>query len=348
MVRQGTPFSLECILRWARQMAQGLSYIHQKGFAHLDIKPENVLVFVPDRKQRLDEATRTNREEVLSLVNTAVASKDDILLFQAYTHAGFFFARQDTYMAGKVFRKALDFAKRSKDEGVVLEASLNMGEFLLLAGEYNEARVFLEQSLLSASTSYDRAGQLRASEGLGFLHRVLGDKEASDSFYDAVLCEEGVCKLADLGTCTNVKDPFPPRCPGTLSYMAPELHQGGVRGEALQRSDLFSLGVTLVTMCCCFPPIETTQKRPVREREDGERFLDPMVQILWEQGPRGFLETWENEAVLRGAEENAKGLRNAMRLLPVLEVSLQVDPTRRGTIADVLRALDEVESSLVR
>ena len=36
--------SSHVILRWMRQIAYGLIYLHKKGVAHRDLKPENILL----------------------------------------------------------------------------------------------------------------------------------------------------------------------------------------------------------------------------------------------------------------------------------------------------------------
>jgi serine/threonine protein kinase len=43
-LKKGVRFTEAQLLDVLRQVAQGLSHIHKKGLAHLDVKPENIYV----------------------------------------------------------------------------------------------------------------------------------------------------------------------------------------------------------------------------------------------------------------------------------------------------------------
>lgn len=42
-------------LRYALDMSSALAYIHQQGFVHLDVKPANVLITLPDDRCKLGD-----------------------------------------------------------------------------------------------------------------------------------------------------------------------------------------------------------------------------------------------------------------------------------------------------
>ncbi|HAH08254.1 MAG TPA: hypothetical protein DCM05_17300 [Elusimicrobia bacterium] len=68
----------------------------------------------------------------------------------------------------------------------------------------------------------------------GVLHRDLKPS-------NVMLCREGYAKVMDFGLARSAKDRALRESCGTLSYMAPEQHEG----EARPGSDIFSMGVTL-------------------------------------------------------------------------------------------------------
>jgi serine/threonine protein kinase len=43
-LKKGVRFTEAQLIDVLRQVAQGLSHIHRKGLAHLDVKPENIYV----------------------------------------------------------------------------------------------------------------------------------------------------------------------------------------------------------------------------------------------------------------------------------------------------------------
>ncbi|KFD59071.1 hypothetical protein M514_00234 [Trichuris suis] len=60
------------------------------------------------------------------------------------------------------------------------------------------------------------------------------------------LTEEGIVKLGDFGLMFNLNGPYEDRTEGDSKYLADEM----LRGEVGQHCDIFSVGVTLLEMCC--------------------------------------------------------------------------------------------------
>jgi serine/threonine protein kinase len=116
-------------------------------------------------------------------------------------------------------------------------------------------------------------------------------------------------KLADLGfaikidDCTDVQ-----RYLGTAGYMAPELYNPGktIRSKNLYAADIFSLGVTIFALVCCYMPFSSDQ--PPRD-----------VRISWI-----IKEDWTNYW-----NHHPRSLESSVEFKQMIEGCIRADPAMR-------------------
>ena len=194
------------------------------------------------------------------------------------------------------------------------------------AGETLEAR--LNRSPLSIRTGTEIGA--RIAKGLAALHRqaIIHRDIKPDN---VILLDGGGLKVIDLGVAflPKVDDFTANEVPGTASYMAPELFQGGVSSEAC---DQFALGVTLYRMFTGRYPygeIEPfshprfgTAPPPSRYRSDMPSWLEALILRAIAPDPAArFGDMFELVAALDGGASRAIGRRRSIPLIernPVL------------------------------
>ncbi|CAD8097844.1 unnamed protein product [Paramecium primaurelia] len=121
----------------------------------------------------------------------------------------------------------------------------------------------MNQDLYSVITKYGTLQQstikqilLQLSNGLSYLHQ-LGYVHRDIKLENVMMTKEPNVKLIDFGLSVYIdSNKLYPRHCGTPTYMAPELHQENnlIIGEILKKSDVFSLGVLIFTLCYGYPP----------------------------------------------------------------------------------------------
>ncbi len=111
-----------------------------------------------------------------------------------------------------------------------------------------------------------------AARGLGYAHKhgvIHRDVKPSN----LMICKDGVIKIVDFGLAFKKHSPNLTATGlslGTPAYMSPEQIEGG-RSEVSERSDIYSLGVTLYEA--------TTGKRPF----EGDNHYDVLKRVLFDQ-----------------------------------------------------------------
>lgn len=177
-----------------------------------------------------------------------------------------------------------------------------------VAGESLQRRLDRDGPLDVGETlriAYQTAAGLAAAHAQGLVHR---DVKPSN-----ILLEQGVSRalLTDFGLARAGDDASLTRSgylPGTPHYMSPEQ----ARGDSVDaRSDLFSLGTVIYTMCTGHPPfraetgygvlrrITDTEPRPMREsNSDVPEWLDGLVAKLLSKRPEDRFGSAEQAALV--------------------------------------------------
>lgn len=65
--------SITMAVEWGREIGNGLEYLHQIGFAHLDIKPENILLFELASGEPVDAETPLHSRYIVKIGDCATA-----------------------------------------------------------------------------------------------------------------------------------------------------------------------------------------------------------------------------------------------------------------------------------
>jgi len=189
------------------------------------------------RYSRLMQATDTQngRAVVLKFPHPRVA--DDAAYRLAFVNEAWVAARVRSPFVGEVIellpgRQTRLYSVMPYYEGETLEHRLR-----------REPRIDLAEGV-SIATRLSRA--LVTLHRCGVIHRDIKPE-------NVILSKDGGLRLVDLGVCRapNLENLPQANAPGTPSYMAPELFDGGIGDEA---SDLYAFGVTIYRMFSrCYP-----------------------------------------------------------------------------------------------
>lgn len=179
--------------------------------------------------------TQNGRAVVLKFPHPRVA--DDAAYRLAFVNEAWVAARVRSPFVGEVIellpgRQTRLYSVMPYYEGETLEHRLR-----------REPRIDLAEGV-SIATRLSRA--LVTLHRCGVIHRDIKPE-------NVILSKDGGLRLVDLGVCRapNLENLPQANAPGTPSYMAPELFDGGIGDEA---SDLYAFGVTIYRMFSrCYP-----------------------------------------------------------------------------------------------
>jgi tetratricopeptide (TPR) repeat protein len=147
--------------------------------------------------------------------------------------------RGDFAAALLAYREALGFRQTSGDPGWIAESLLNVGFAYYHVGEFDNAQVFLQQAAHSYSTIDDRAGAVRAEQGLALSEMARGNFAASRGLIAASLDaaealqmhEEQSTALAALAELDRLEGNYEIALKNAGSAAAQFLERGDVRGQ---------------------------------------------------------------------------------------------------------------------
>jgi len=184
------------------------------------------------------------------------------------------------------------------------------------------------------------ASALADAHDAGVLHRdvkpgnVLLRESQSDAF--AYLCDFGIARHRD-SSYTRTTGVV-----GTLSYLAPECHEGS---DASVASDIYSLGCVLWAVLTGRAPFERTSEFQIALAHVQEKIptysgdspastaINTILQRAMAKDPSArFRDAGEMHAALLAAEETARGLQDEFDRTSVRGPSTVSDPTRRRPV----------------
>lgn len=221
----------------------------------------------------------------------------------------------------------------------------------LVEGETLRARI-VERGRLTVGESLEITAQvleaLVAAHGAGIVHRDIKPE-------NILLDRQDTVKVADFGLARAIganNSSTGAALLGTVAYISPEVV---TRGEADERSDLYSLGVVLFEMLTGRQPFRGEQPVHIAFQHVHEDIPAPSALVSGIPRQLDSLITW---ACARGVEQRPasaadllKAVRELMRTLPPAVLATRPEELAQGDTGDVPRptsSLDEVAAELDR
>ena len=221
----------------------------------------------------------------------------------------------------------------------------------LIEGETLRARI-VERGRLTVGESLEITAQvleaLVAAHGAGIVHRDIKPE-------NILLDRQDTVKVADFGLARAIganNSSTGAALLGTVAYISPEVV---TRGEADERSDLYSLGVVLFEMLTGRQPFRGEQPVHIAFQHVHEDIPAPSTLVSGIPRPLDSLITW---ACARGVEQRPasaadllKAVRELLRTLPAAALAArpeEIEPSDTGDVPRPTSSLDEVAADISR
>jgi len=221
----------------------------------------------------------------------------------------------------------------------------------LIEGETLRARI-VERGRLTVGESLEITAQvleaLVAAHGAGIVHRDIKPE-------NILLDGQDTVKVADFGLARAIganNSSTGAALLGTVAYISPEVV---TRGEADERSDLYSLGVVLFEMLTGRQPFRGEQPVHIAFQHVHEDIPAPSTLVSGIPRSLDSLITW---ACARGVEQRPasaadllKAVRELLRTLPAAVLAArpeEIEPSDTGDIPRPTSSLDEVAADISR
>lgn len=221
----------------------------------------------------------------------------------------------------------------------------------LIEGETLRARI-VERGRLTVGESLEITAQvleaLVAAHGAGIVHRDIKPE-------NILLDRQDTVKVADFGLARAIganNSSTGAALLGTVAYISPEVV---TRGEADERSDLYSLGVVLFEMLTGRQPFRGEQPVHIAFQHVHEDIPAPSTLVSGIPRSLDSLITW---ACARGVEQRPasaadllKAVRELLRTLPAAVLAArpeEIEPSDTGDIPRPTSSLDEVAADISR
>ncbi|MGQ0801788.1 MAG: tetratricopeptide repeat protein, partial [Pseudomarimonas sp.] len=183
--------------------------------------------------------------------------------------------RGDFATALTAYREALGFRQVTGDPGWIAESLLNVGFAYYHVGEFDNAQVFLQQAEQAYSTIDDRAGAIRAQQGLGLSAMARGNFAESRRIVSASLQaaeglqmrEEQSTALAALAELDRLEGDYAAALAKVNAAAAFFAEQGDLRGTVEMHLQLAAIQLDLGEWQAAAETIATLTSEPIANVE---------------------------------------------------------------------------------